>query len=522
MLIHLKIQNLILVDLADISFGFGLNILTGETGAGKSAILSAIRFISGDRADTQLIGKNGDLAIIEASISSYSLPEEIPQPSPGEPLSIRRELHKSGKSRCFIEDSLVSLSTLRQVVGTSIELVDQSSSAELCCIEEQRNMLDCFGDSLENAKAFACSFSEEKKLLKRLNDLKIAQETRNRDLIWAKEDLAIIEEINWQIDEEERLIQDHRILTHSQELFEKIESVIHLLDENFIKKAASTIEMCSHLDKSLHTPAAALKNAALETEEVRLTLLSYLNRLEINPTHLHAIEERMAKIEQIKRRFGKTFEEISKKKDELLSRINTLDHLDQEFSLLETHLSQKKEENLLLSKTLTRKRKDSAEIFAKTILKELKTLNLPHAQFLISVTEESMSTHGSDAIRFLFSANPGHPPIPLENCASGGELSRLLLAIKSVLAEKEKSTCLIFDEIDSNVGGQTASILGEKLRSLATQKQVICVTHFIQVARCAMHHFAVSKTEVSGRTSTSITSLKDADREKEYQRMLGT
>jgi DNA repair protein RecN (Recombination protein N) len=522
MLTRLKIQNLVLVDRADISFGSGLNILTGETGAGKSAILTAIRLIAGERADTQLIGKNGEIAIVEAYLLSYSLTEEISPPPFGEPLCVRREIHRSGKSRCFVEEEQISLSLLRQIAGSSIELVDPASSQLLCLREEQRNMLDAFAGLSHDAKVFAGSFVDEQTEAKKLEEILGLQEQRGRDLSWAREDLAAIEEVNWQEEEEAQLTRDHQLLTHAQELLEKIGNASDALSDRSLKRASHLLDSCVRCDATLTSLAASLRNALLEIEEVDHQLRTYLGRLEADPNRLTHVENRIGAIEQMKKRFGKTVAEVGAKKKELLARIDRLLHLEEEVTSLRTSLQSLREKNLLLSQSLSAKRQETAALYASLILAELKTLNLPHARFEISLQPMPLTSHGSDEIRFLFSANPGQPPIPLEECASSGEISRLLLAIKTVLSEKDKSACLIFDEIDSNVGGQTAAILGEKLKKIAEKKQVICVTHFVQVAKAALHHFAVSKGEQKGRAVTTISKLSESQRGQEYQRMLGS
>lgn len=521
MLIQLKIQNLILVDHADISFEKGLNILTGETGAGKSAILSAIRLITGDRADVSLIGKHGDVAIVEALVSTYSLPEELVAPLAGEPLLIRREISQSGRSRAFANDQQIPLSTLRQIVGHSIELVDQSSSHLLSSIEEQRNLVDTFCETHGLVEKLTLSFSEQQKLQHRKETLIQASETRNRDLKWAEEDLQFIEEINWRPDEEEKLIQEHHLLTHSQELLEKMDSLSSLFSEMPIKKAVSLMDRCAMLDPSLCTYASQLKSAGLEMEEVTRSIHSYVGRLEANPKRLEKVEERMARIEQVKRRFGKTFDQVEAKKSELLLKIDSLNRLDQELEEMQRDILKITQENEILGKKIQEQRKKKAPSFASAIKQELHSLNLPHAQLTIDFQEIPLTAHGKDAICFLFSANAGHSPIPISECASGGELSRLLFCTKVVLSSKEKNDCLIFDEIDSNVGGQTAAILGEKLTGIAKEKQVICVTHFVQVARLAGTHFGVSKSDENQRTRTKVTKLGSFERTQEYQRMLG-
>ena len=507
MLTQLKIRNLILIDSADILFDKGLNIITGETGAGKSAILSAIALLTGDRSDAQLIGKNGDIAVVEAFLSNGVL--------------IRREIHKSGRNRCFSGEEQISLALLRQIVGSTIELVDQSSAPLLCVAEEQRRMLDLFGDILEDAGEFGRSFVEERELQKRLDGLLQASETRSRDLTWAEEDLKLLDSVNWRQGEEELLMQEHRLHAHMQELLEKMGSVSNFLGDLSIKRALSILSGCAKLDANLGSLVGQLQSANCEIEDVKGSVHSYVTRLDADPQRLSWVEERLAKIDQIKRKFGKTVALVQEKKKELLHRIEALNNLEEELLSLQSLLRKKQEENRCMAKELMGRRKKAALAFSGVVLKELQTLNLPHAKFTISVEETEMTAHGSDLIRYLFSANSGHMPIPVEQCASGGELSRLLFSIKLALVDKEKTDCLIFDEIDSNVGGQTATILGEKLKTIAKKRQVICVTHFVQVARSAMTHFAVAKNEEGGKTTTSISKLTDREKGREYERMLG-
>jgi len=529
MLISLKIQNLILIRQAEIAFGPGLNILTGETGSGKSAVLSAIRLICGDRAETQLIRKDSKLAIVEATLSVYSLEslsgEGIEPPMQGHPLHVRREIHASGKSRCFIEDQQVGLSILRKCIGCAIERVDQSSSSALCSPEEQRKMLDAYADLIPSTFLLAASFADEKQKDAEHQFLLQTQAQKERELEWANKDLDAIQQVDWKAEEEESLAQEHHLLTHAQELAEKISSTSSVLTDSplifQLKRSFNLLETCGRIDPKLQPLAETMKSAVLELEEVGLSLHSYADRLEADPHRLRVVEQRISDIESIKRRYGGTHKEVQEKKEKLLAQIERLTHLDAEIEEIQAACKKLKEKNLSLSASLSAKRKTAAKKLADQILEQLKSLNLPHAQFEIALAPKALSSTGIDEIRFLFSANPGVAAIPLEECASGGELSRLLLAIKTVLSEKEGSSCLIFDEIDSNVGGQTAAILGDKLKKLAETKQVICVTHFVQVARSAMHHFLVSKIEENGSASTSISPLGLKDRQREFNRMLG-
>jgi len=224
----------------------------------------------------------------------------------------------------------------------------------------------------------------------------------------------------------------------------------------------------------------------------------------------------------LKKRFGPSWDDVERKKNELSAEIDRLLSLDETVASLEQNARRLEEETKQAARELSEKRQKAAPLFNRTVLEELRSLNLPSAAFQANLEAKSLSGLGIDAALFLFSANPGLPPLPLDQATSGGELSRLLLAIKIVLADKEKTACLVFDEIDSNVGGQTAAVLGEKLQKLSKHRQIVCVTHFVQVARCALRHFAVSKVEKGGRAKTLVDRLDAEAREKEYARMLGS
>lgn len=483
-----------MVEKAEISFGAGLNILTGETGSGKSAILSAIRLISGERADAGCIRKGADFAVVEAVFEG--------------PVFVRREIHRSGKNRCFIDDQQVTLAVLREAVN--IEMVDQSSSQTI--FEQQRKMLDTFAGLLTEVREFEKSFEEEKSLEKELQVL--LQTPKERELEWALKDLALIEEVGLQKGEEERLGEEHHFLTHAQELMEKVSGVAFALTEGTdlpsMKRILSTLEHCIRFDSKLAPMAQAMKNGILELEEVGRSVQSYAEKLEADPQRLAIVEKRIAAIESLKRRFGS---DVEAEREKLKAKVDSLTHLDAQIEELRVLMEKIKAKNSSWAKSLTDKRKKTALPFSTQVLDELKSLNIPHAKFEIVVGENF------GEIRYLFSANPGVPPVPLEECASGGELSRLLLAIKTILADGNST--LVFDEIDSNVGGQTAAILGQKLQRLAKKRQVICVTHFVQVAKCAMDHFLVSKKEKNGIALTIIKKISDQEREIEYNRMLG-
>lgn len=490
----LKIKNLILIEETEIFFGPGLNILTGETGAGKSAILTAIRLIAGQRADAQWIRKGADFAVVEAVLEGS--------------VFIRREIHRSGKNRCFIDDEQVTLTALKE--KAHLEVVDQNSAHAV--FHERREMLDAFAHLSSEVALYEVSYREERAKTAELETW--LQVPKEKELEWAQKDLALLEEIDYQPGEEEKLAAEHHRLTHAQELIEKVGGASLALTEGAelfaLKRILGLLESSAKLDANLSPLAQSMKNALLEFDEVGRSVQSYCETLEADPHRLAAVEKRMGAIASLKRRFGP---EIEAQREKIVQTIDHLLHLEGKIAVLQEECKKLQEKNRRWAVEITEKRRRAALPFSQKVLQELQSLNLPHAQFAISVGEN----YGE--IDFLFSANLGTFPLPVADCASGGELSRLLLAIQTLLSGE--NSCLIFDEIDSNVGGQTAAILGEKLQQLATQRQVICVTHFVQVAKCAMDHFLVSKVEKGGNAYTTIRKLDRKERDKEYERMLG-
>ncbi|MDE3045886.1 MAG: AAA family ATPase [Verrucomicrobiota bacterium] len=510
MILNLSIQNLILVEKTSIQFGPRLNILTGETGAGKSAILSAIRLLLGERADTQLIREGTDLAVVEATLKTKE-----------GTLLIRRELHRSGRSRCFIQDSQVSLQELRNTLSHSVELVDQSSAFHLSSPDTQRHLLDTYARA--NSTALEQSFAALTQAQAHLASLLQRKQTSPGEEKSLEEDLALIDEIHWQAGEDEQLAEEHNLLTHSHELIEKLGATMNFLTEMVppLKRFANQLENAHLLDPHFQTLSTTLKTTSLELEDVCNSLLSYNDRINPDPERLALVEERIGKIEQLKRRFAPTHAQLQLVRQQLSDQLDQLAQLDSDIAHARKTLSVIEKEAQSLSTALSTLRHSSASLLANTALSELQTLNLPHARFQIELSPKPLSSTGVDQIRFLFSANPNQPLLPLDQASSGGELSRLLFAIKVALSEKEQTTCLIFDEIDSNVGGQTAALLAIKLQTLAGTRQLICVTHFVQVARVAHHHFQVTKETAVDGARTLIKLLDTAARKQEYARMTG-
>lgn len=525
MLLHLKIRNLILIESAEVAFGEGLNIITGETGAGKSALLTALRLILGERSDSSWIGRWGDVASVEAALLSPLIPEELLAPPQKGPLILRRELYRSGKGRVFADDQQISLGTLKKITA-KYELIDQSSSAKLRSLDFQRECLDIFSDSFMLSALFAKTFSQETELKNEQEKLVLKKERRDLELRWLEKDLALLDEGNWK--EETKLSDEHRLLCHSQDLLEKLGEIQSLLFEGpspllfSLKQAASKLESLSRIDPKLEKGASFFRSASVEMEEGGAFLSSYLDRVDTDPAKIAALEVELSKIEEIKRRFGKTQEEISQKRSQIVLEIEELLTLEGRQKALQEEILSLQAKRKGLGEELSALRKKGGLELSTLATKELKDLNLPHAHLSIELIEKEPSSRGNEEVVFSFSANKGKLLEPLSVAPSGGELSRLLLALKIALCEKENFSSIVFDEIDSNVGGRSATILGKKLLELSKKRQVIAVTHFIQVAKEADCHILVYKVETLESAKTKIRKLAPGEKDLEYARMLGT
>lgn len=484
------IRNLVLVDCETVDFSPKLNIITGETGSGKSALLEALKLINGSKSDVNLIKNGSEIASVEVKLDSGVI--------------LRREVHKNGKSRCFIDDQLVTIKELKEQL--SMEIVDQNAakSAFSAC----HLLLDSFANLHQDRIAIEnldYSIKKQEKALLQLEEI-----PHEKKLQSAKDELKIIEEINYSEKEEMELNEEHELLHHKKKLFEKLKGAECAL-ENFgsLKQASHLLEQASHIHARLNDEAKSLKSAVLEIEEIARSVSFQCDALENQFERLSIVEERIGAFHALKRRFG---DDLEGQKKHLMEEIDFFSNIEEKKSELRDALEKEKEEQRKKFHALLEKRKVAATVLEKKMLEELRPLNLESARFVIEVNE------GLKSVCFYFSANPGNELMPIEEIASGGELSRVLLCLKILLSHQ---STLVFDEIDSNVGGISASILGEKLAKLAEHTQVIAVTHFVQVAKHADRHFLVRKVLERMHSFTKITQLEDKELESEYSRMLG-
>lgn len=531
---HLRIQNLILIESADISFENGLNVLTGETGSGKSAIMNSLSLIAGERADAGMVRRGADKAVVEALFEIDSAPQIKPlleqagiDHEAGEELLIRREISSAGKSRAFINNQSAQIGLLRQVSAYLFEIVGQHANQKLLDLGHHRNIVDLYGEMTADVAEFSKSWTMENAQRSQLETLICSEAQRLRDIDICHMELEELQSANLKENEDEDLFAEYTLLTNAEELTNKVQDVIQTLSGErqavlpMLNRNKHALEQLQTIDPSLSETAKSFNSILIELQEISHTLRNYHSRIEHNPSRTMEVNERLSLIDRLKRRYGASIQEIQAYHAKTLEKLRSLENGDVQIEDLRKSLQQMEKLNNSLSHKLTEQRKSAAQKLEKAIVKELRALNMPKVEFHCAIETEKRSKTGDDRIEFYLSPNVGEHKIPVRDCASGGELSRLMLSLQALLAGKEQIPTLIFDEIDANIGGETATVVGEKLKAIGKRHQVLCITHFPQVAHHALHHLQISKKELKGRTVTEVKVLEAGNRETELSRMRG-
>ena len=531
MLTDLFIKNFAIIDNLHISFQSGLNILTGETGAGKSIIIDAVNLVMGGRASTDLIRTGEDEASVEALFDLGGVTELCRQlvdngiDCNGE-LLVRRIIARSGKNRVFLNGSLSTLAQLTDISRRLINIYGQHESQTLLKPENHQLLLDGCG-GLENARgAFATLFAEYRSLREQLarltaGDREMAQRI---DLLSFQSDE--IGKAALQAGEEEMLGQERNLLAHAEKLLLKTQTAYDLLYGGepailgALGGALAAIHDAGTIDSSLLQLHDAVQGAMLQLEDAALTLRDYAARVEVDPARLQAVDDRLDLISRLKRKYGATVAEIISFKEQIDLDLARLSNLSRSREDLELQLETVQERMGTAGEGLSSQRVKAAARMQQSMQEELRQLAMANAGFIASIEllSEPRET-GMDRVEFLFSPNPGEAPKPLSKIASGGELSRLMLALKQIHPESDVPT-LVFDEVDTGISGAVSALVGKKLKKVACTQQVLCITHLPQVAACADHHFIVKKEVAGGRTVTGAALLDEPGRVAELARLL--
>lgn len=534
MLKQLRIQNIILIEREEIPFELGFNVLSGETGAGKSAIMHALSLILGERADSTIIRKGEDKGVVEAVIDIDRIPHlhKLLEDSgidhhKGDDLIIRREISASSKSRAFINNQMAQQALLRKVGESLVDMIGQHANQRLLSIEMHRDILDLFAELQDAVKVFGRSWEEENAIRSKLEKLINSESERIRTAEVCRMELEEIEEGKLKEGEDEELFAEYTLLSNSEELADKSHAILQALNGEksgvlpLLNRQKSNFDSLSAMDPSLDELSKTYTTALIELQEVAYSLNQYRSRVEHNPQQTAKINARLSLIARLKKKYGATISEIQNYQEKVKEKLRGLEGTDEEIEELGKKLAAIEKQNEQQAKCLTAKRSSACKQFEDSLILQLRALNMPKVEFFCKIMAQKRTKLGDDKIEFFLRPNVGEREIPIRECASGGELSRLMLAIQALLAGKAQIPILVFDEIDSNIGGETAVVVGDKLREIGMKHQVLCITHFPQVAKQAQHHLCISKTEKEGRTVTKVQALDAKGINKELSRMQG-
>ncbi len=537
MLIELRIKNVAIIDELNLSFSKGFNVLTGETGAGKSIILNAVHLLLGDKATEEWIRSTEEEANVEAvfDISGNSeIKEKIKEKAPqlhvaGEEdsLLLRRLISRSGRGKVFINGNLATLGMLSEVGEGLLSIYGQHEHQSLQRVETHVDILDEFGGLLGLREEFQKQYLAFISLSEEVEKIRTEKERRAKERELMVFQSREIETSGIQIGEEESLKEDRILLTHAKKLMDFAhgsEEILYSEEGSAIEKVQRVLnqgrEMAA-IDSSLSQPLKALESTLIQLEETALALRDYSRRVEINPLRLDEIENRLEGIDRLKRKYGPTVEEILSFKRKTDEALKSFTSDEERLSQLEGLLGPLRQTLNDRGEKLSGERKRVALELKKSVERELNSLGMKRTVFEIHIDPLPLSPRGADRVEFLLSPNVGEEVKPLAKIASGGELSRIMLAMKKILAKIGGRQVLIFDEVDSGIGGAMAEVIGRKLKELSRHHQVICVTHLPQIACFADQHHSVRKEVKSGRTMTLVDRLDKESIVDEIARMLG-
>jgi len=537
MLAELRIVNFALIEQLSLQFQSGFTVLTGETGAGKSLLIDAIALLVGGRASTDQIRSGEDEAQLEAA---FHLPDthpllqrlrlhEIIGQNESE-LILRRVLSRSGRHRVYVNGSLCPLRVLEELGGTLVDIHGQHEQQSLLATAKQLDALDAFGRLFELRGRYEQAYQGWKELRTQLDALQrdVVDRARREDML--RFQAQEIEQAGLLPDEEERLRSERQRLVHAhrlRELAHEAHAELQADEQGVLTRLGRIGRVLAELaqtDPAMGDCEQAAAESAIQLKELAGRLRDYVQQLEADPDRQAVVEDRLDLIQRLKKKYGGSVEAVFVTGRQVQEELQLLDNREERTAELTARLDEEARRLRTLAQQLSKKRIEAAKRMTTLVEAELVALKMEQAIFQVTVSSdesaEGLGPAGRDRVEFLLSSNPGEPPRPLGRVASGGELSRIMLALKTVLAEMDQVPVLVFDEIDTGVGGAVAAAMGTRLRKLGAFHQVFCITHLPQVASHAEHHLLVEKGLESQRTSTSVRALKGMGREEEIARML--
>ena len=546
MLTNLKINNFAIIEFLTVGFKPGLNVLTGETGAGKSIIIDALNLILGGRADTDAIRTGQTSATVEAQFDLIqpnileTLGELGIETEDGQ-IVIKRIISSAGKSRCFINDSQITVGSLAKIGDLLIDIHGQHDHQALLHPETHIDILDLYGKIMPIRKQLEEKFADHQTDLRKLREMRTRNEDRQSREELLHFQLAEIGNAALEAGEDDELASKKNKLQHAEKIHQTIDQLQNILDDTEgsviqqLGRAVRDMEPLVEIDPALENQVKRAQTAYYEVEELVEELRNYSRAIEFNPARLEEIDDRIADINGLKRKYGSDIPSILAKREKMLAELDSLATYQESMTALEESLKEQEKILTELATSLAEKREKTAIQFKKNVEKELRYLDMASVQFgarfdyepddsgFVNFRKQTLrlTSKGIGTMEFLFSPNPGEDLRPLAKIASGGELSRVMLALKSILNEQDTVPIMIFDEVDTGIGGKIAEKVGSRLKKVATGRQVFSITHLPQIAGMASAHYRVQKDVKGKRTHSTINELDYEDRVREIARMSG-
>ncbi|MEO6969892.1 MAG: DNA repair protein RecN [Chthoniobacterales bacterium] len=530
----LRIKNLALVEDLEWDLRPGFTAITGETGAGKSIIIGALKLLLGERADKSLIRTGAEACTVEAIFAgddfaalNRRLEESGVEPGEGE-LLVKRSFSLGGSNRQFVNGSPATLTLLKMIGDELVDLHGPHDHQSLLSPERQLALLDGFAHAEPAVAQYQECFRRLQGLMAEENSLRTAEAARAQELDLLRHQVSEIGAAALQPDEEDEIVSRYKLASNSRRLIELATAVSRQLSENdgaVLEQLAETQRLLRELEKidpGLVETSAAHASAVVELTEIARTLDRYAERLDLDPEQLAQLEQRVTLLETLKRKYGGSIAEVIAFGERAGGQLRKIEGRDAELERLAGEIKTARASLARAGAILRKARTAAAPKLAQSVRQNLADLGFRQSEFEAKISpNDEPRLDGTESVELLFSPNPGEPLKPLRLIASSGEISRLMLAVKSSLAMQDAIPLLVFDEIDANVGGEIANAVGAKMRALATKHQVLCITHLPQVAAAAATHFVVTKDVVQGRTFSGLREVKGKARQEEIARMLG-
>ena len=534
MLSTLYIENIAVIEKTNIDFTQGLNVLTGETGAGKSIIIDSINAVTGHRTSKDIIRTGSDSAYVSATFTDVSVEimdkvRDMGFTAEDNTLIFSRELSLNGRNTCRINNRPATVSTLKELGINLINIHGQHESLELMQSDSHIIYIDNYGNLSSLKEDYYNSYKELIKLKKLLNSKGGDESQRLYEIDLLSFQIDEIDNASLSIGEDESLNEEKKILQNSEKIRSFLEKAKDNLSGysggdsacNLVDQASTNLIKASNFYDEAEGLSNRLSDLSYSLQDISVEINDLIDNLEFNPSRLEEIEIRLDEIYKLKRKYGSTIEEILTYRDNAEARLNELVNFDKNMAEAKEKYDTLLAETYEKSVVLTNARQKAGQEFTYKVQEEMKFLDMPNVRISVSIEETPLSSTGKDKVEILISANPGETPKPVSKIASGGELSRMILAIKTVLSESDIVDTLIFDEVDTGISGKASRKVGLKLKEVANNRQVICVTHQVQIASLGDSHHLIRKNIKDDRTFTDVTTLDRQGRIDELARIMG-